>query len=273
MALRPAEWTLHGAITVHGVRSGSTNAARALPTLLFENSYNIPLAHYRDLLTTLDEHFFVVAIEKNGLNNLGPNEPRTIAGHAALTTAFLQALARENVAPPQVIVGHSLGFATGYVVAHTIPSLRLLVGIAPLLPGTHAVHIFFARMLSLVAGDAFAGRKGRRRRDYIWSNISGYTARALRNISATFALLHDMATFRFSDQPLATPALLIVPTLDELVPRGSWSESDILQSLPAATIDYCEDPEHRHSLPLHHGSEIGTKIIDFFGTMKESAAG
>ncbi len=272
MALRPANWTLPGPrpLVISGIRSDAADGATPKPTLLFENSYNIPLADYMELLATLDRHFHVVAIEKNGVNNLGPHEPRTIAGHAELTVAFLQILEQEGIPPPQVIVGHSLGFATAYVAARKIPSLRLLVGIAPLLPGKHGWITFAARMISLMVTDGFAGAKGMKRREYVRTNLLAYPNRFLRNPLAGFALVRDMSRFRFAEEPLATPALLILPTVDELVPRGSWSRDELLKALPRAKEDCCTDPEHRHSVPLHYGQEIGAKIASFFAAISEA---
>jgi pimeloyl-ACP methyl ester carboxylesterase len=272
MALRPANWMLPGPrpLVINGTRSDAPYGAPPKPTLLFENSYNIPLADYEELLATLDRHFHVVAIEKNGLNNLGSHEPRTIAGHAALTLAFLEILEQEGTPPPQVVVGHSLGFATAYVAARKIPSLRLLVGIAPLLPGKHSRTMFAARMIALLLSDAFAGATGIKRRAYVRTNLLAYTNRFFRNPLAGFALVRDMSRFRFAEEPLATPALLILPTVDELVPRDSWSRDDVLRALPRAQEDCCTDPEHRHSLPLHYGEEIGAKIASCFAAIGEA---
>ena len=272
MALRPARWMLPGPppLVINGTRSDAADGTSPKPTLLFENSYNIPLADYEKLLATLDRHFNVVAIEKNGVNNLGPHEPRTIAGHAALTLAFVQILEQEGIPPPQVAVGHSLGFATAYIAARKIPSLRLLVGIAPLLPGKHGWITFAARMISLLVRDAFAGATGIKRRAYVRTNLLAYPNRFFRNPLAGFALVRDMSRFRFAEEPLATPALLILPTVDELVPRDSWSSDDVLKALPRAKEDCCTDPEHRHSVPLHYVEEIGAKIASFFAAIREA---
>lgn len=261
-------------VTIPGIRSSPAEDARgsAKPVLVFENSWNIPpLPDYHELLDALDEHFNVVGLSKNGLNNLGSMEPRTIEGHAELTVSFCRWLRESGKAPSLTILGHSLGFATAYrAVTRLAGGVEALIGVAPLLPGKHSLATFFFRFIAMSIGMGALRSKGPRGQRYFWTSGTRYVARLLRKPLSALSLIADMARLRF-EVPIRLPALIIAPYSDELVPWNSDSDNAVHETFPLLEWHQMTGRSHRHSLPLLYGQTVAGIVAERFGQRRRKS--
>ncbi len=102
-----------GAVHIHISESG------AGPTVVFESGMGEDTSTWNDVRPAIAEFAHTVAYDRPGLGQSGPtSRPRTVMQMADDLQAVLEAA---KIAPPYVLVGHSLGGAIVQVFAHRYP--------------------------------------------------------------------------------------------------------------------------------------------------------
>ena len=102
-----------GAVRIHISESGTG------PTVVFESGMGEDASTWNDVRPAIAEFAHTVAYDRPGLGQSGPTSlPRTVVQMAADLQAVLEAA---KLAPPYVLVGHSLGGAVVQVFAHRYP--------------------------------------------------------------------------------------------------------------------------------------------------------
>ena len=102
-----------GAVRIHISESGTG------PTVVFESGMGEDASTWNDVRPAIAEFAHTVAYDRPGLGQSGPTSlPRTVVQMAADLQAVLEAT---KLAPPYVLVGHSLGGAVVQVFAHRYP--------------------------------------------------------------------------------------------------------------------------------------------------------
>jgi pimeloyl-ACP methyl ester carboxylesterase len=227
------------------------------------------MAEWYKVAPVLANHFKVVMIDhrSHGFSRLdrGRFEIEDLADD---TAAVMNQLGLEDA----TIVGYSMGGTIAQALAHRHPHLAArLVLVATMshhprawrsarivgtviargwerLTGTGTPEVRSAYLLAVRAVE-------REHASWLWEESHRRDPDA--GAAASFALL------RFDSRPwlprLQLPALVVIPTRDQLVPK-SW-QYDLAGRLPAAAIEEIEGG--RHEIPWSHAAQLAAAIVNF----------